>query len=517
MTEPEARRRGGGRGGRGGGGSEAGPAETGAYLQLKHPFAPQVAFSDDQIAAIHDGALRILEELGIRFLLPEARQLFRAGGAIVDEDGLIVRVGREMVGAALATAPKSIRLRAANPKREQDYTLGSMLFMAGCGCPNAYDRERGRRPGTMADYLETLQLQQSFDVMHVLGPTLEPQDVPTNLRHYAMTQAQLVNCDKPMHVYARGRAQVEQCFEMIRLARGLDSAGFEDGAWATTIINSNSPRLYDNPMARGIIDFARAKQLTIITPFCLAGAMAPITVSGALMLQHAEALAGIVLSQLARPGAPVSYGAFLSNVDMKSGSPAFGTPEHVRASIGSGQLARHIGLPWRCAAGAASNAPDSQAAQETTMGLWGATLGGATLTVHAAGWLEGGLTFGYEQFIIDMEAVQTLAELARPAPADAAALGFDAIADVPPSGHFFSTEHTMARYQSAFYRPLLADLSNHGNWVAAGSKTAEERATAIWKQKLETSTPPPACAGVEDRLTDFVRQHSAAGGAKPED
>lgn len=517
MVEAETRRRGGGRGGRSSAGGEAGAAESGAYVHLKHPFAPQAAFSDDQIAAIHDGALRILEELGIRFLLPEARQILKAGGAIVDDESFMVRIGRDMVAAALASAPKSIRLRAANPQREQDYALGSMLFMAGCGCPNAYDRERGRRPGNMADYLETLRLQQMFDVMHVLGPTLEPQDVPTHLRHYAMTRAQLVNCDKPLHVYSRGRAQVEQCFEMIRLAHGLDSAAFEDGSWATTVINSNSPRLYDNPMARGIIDFARAKQLTIITPFCLAGAMAPITVSGALMLQHAEALAGISLSQLTRPGAPVSYGAFLSNVDMKSGSPAFGTPEHIRASVGSGQLARHIGLPWRCAAGAASNASDAQAAQETTMGLWGATLGGATLTVHAAGWLEGGLTFGYEQFIIDVEAVQTLAELARPAPADAAALGFDAIAEVQPSGHFFSTAHTMERYQTAFYRPLLADLSNHGNWVAAGAKTADERATAVWKQKLEKYTPPPACAGVAERLEDFIRRHSDAGGAKPED
>lgn len=202
---------------------------------------------------------------------------------------------------------------------------------------------------------------------------------------------------------------------------------------------------------------------------------------------------------------------------MKSGSPAFGTPEHVRATIGSGQLARHIGLPWRAAAGAASNTADAQAAQETAMGLWGAALGGATLTVHAAGWLEGGLTLGYEQFIIDIEAVQTFAELARPAPADAAALGFDAIAEVQPAGHFFSTAHTMERYQTAFYRPLLADLSNHGNWVATGSKAADARATAIWKQKLDQFIQPTACVGVAERLEDFIRVHSDAGGAKPED
>ncbi|MEO5615845.1 MAG: trimethylamine methyltransferase family protein, partial [Cypionkella sp.] len=368
---------------------------------------------------------------------------------------------------------------SANPAREQDYRPGSMLFMAGGGCPNAFDRERGRRPGNLQGYLETLRLQQYFDVIHMHGPSVEPQDVPIHLRHYATMKGQLENCDKPLFVYARGRQQVEESFEMIRLARGLDAEGFEDGVWATTVINSNSARQLDIPMSRGIIDFARAGQMSIITPFCLAGAMAPITVSGALMLQHAEAMAGITLSQMARAGAPVSYGGFLSNVDMKSGSPAFGTPEHIRACIGSGQLARHIGLPWRSATGAASNTADAQGASETIMAPWGALLGNGTVTVHAAGWLEGGLTLGYEKFILDIESLQTIAELARPAPADEAALGFDAIAEVQPGGHFFSGAHTMERYQTAFYRPLVADLSNHDAWTEAGALTADQRATAI--------------------------------------
>lgn len=487
------------------------------YRRLQNPFVPQAAFSADRIAALHDGALRILEELGLRVLLDEARQIFRRAGALVDEDSQMVRIGREIVEAALSTAPRHIRLRAANPAREQDYTLGSMLFMAGAGCPNATDLERGRRPGDWAAYLDTLRLQQSFDVIHMHGPSVEPQDVPVHLRHYAMMRGQLENCDKPLFVYSRGRQQVEESFEMIRLARGLDAAGFVDGVWATTVINSNSPRQLDIPMSRGIIDFARAGQMSIITPFCLAGAMAPITVSGALMLQHAEALAGITLAQLTRAGAPVSYGGFLSNVDMKSGSPAFGTPEHIRACIGSGQLARHIGLPWRSATGAASNTADAQAATETVMALWGAVLGGATVTVHAAGWLEGGLSFGYEKFILDIEALQTVAELATPAPSDEAAFGFDAIAEVPPGGHFFATTHTMERYQTAFYRPLVADLSNYGAWAEAGAKTADQRATAIWKQKLADFTPPPACEGVADLLDAFVQDRINSGGAQPED
>jgi trimethylamine--corrinoid protein Co-methyltransferase len=330
-------------------------------------------------------------------------------------------------------------------------------------------------------------------------------------------QEQLTNCSKPLFVYARGRGQVAQSFEMIRLAHDLDEAAFEDGVWATTVINSNSPRQLDVPMARGIIDFARAGQLSLITPFCLAGAMAPVTVAGALVLQHAEALAGITLAQFARPGAPVAYGGFSSNVDMKSGSPAFGTPEHIRANLGSGQLARYIGLPWRSAAGAASNAADAQGATETVNSLWAAMLAQATVTVHAAGWLEGGLSFGYEKFILDVEALQTLAELCRPAAADTAALAYDAIAEVQPGAHFFAAQHTMDRYQTAFYAPLVADLSNHGRWTETGALRADQRATAIWQRTLSEFTSPAVCEGVGERLAPYIGRQMDKGGMPPED
>lgn len=492
------------------------PARAG-YGHLRHPFAPQGAFSTDEIANMHDTALKVLENLGIRILLDEARAIFRAAGALVDEDSQMVRIGRDMVAAALATAPRSIRLRAADPAHEQMFEPGAALFMAGAGCPNVTDALRGRRPGSRESFIETLRLQQSFDVIHMHGPSAEPQDVPIHLRHYALMQDQLTNCTKPLFVYARGRGQVAQSFEMIRMAHGLDEAAFTDGVWATTVINSNSPRQLDIPMARGIIDFARAGQLTLITPFCLAGAMAPITVAGALVLQHAEALAGITLAQLSRSGAPVAYGGFSSNVDMKSGSPAFGTPEHIRANLGSGQLARFIGLPWRSATGAASNTADAQGATETVNALWAAMLAQATVTVHAAGWLEGGLSFGYEKFILDVEALQTLAELCRPAAADTAALAYDAIAEVAPGGHFFAAAHTMERYQTAFYAPLVADLSNHGLWVEHGAQRADQRATALWQKVLADYTPPVACIGIADRLAPYVARAIEAGGMPPED
>lgn len=488
-----------------------------AYRQLRHPFTPQTIFSDDAIANIHTMALRVVRELGIKVLLPEARQIFERAGALVDHLAEMVRIGDDLVAEALRTAPRSIRMRAAALEREQIIEPGSMVFYPGAGCPNVTDLERGRRPGSLLSFEETIKLHQSFDVIHMFGPSAEPQDVPPEFRHYEMMRAQLTFGDKPMFVYSRGQQQVEESFELIRLGLNLSDDDFVDGAWALTVINTNSPRQIDIPMAQGVIDFARARQLSIITPFCLAGAMAPVTIAGALVLQHAEALAAIALGQLTQPGAPIAYGGFGSNVDMKSGSPAFGTPEHIRMSIGSGQLARYIGLPWRSAAGAASNVADMQAATENNMGLWAALQANATITIHAAGWLEGGLTFGYEKFINDVEALQTVAELCAATPEDEDSLGWSALADVEPGGHFFATEHTMARYKDAFYQPLVADLSNHGAWAEAGGLTSTERATAIWKHALETFVAPSHAGEAGERITRYVEEHKANGGAAPAD
>ncbi|MCB2116729.1 MAG: trimethylamine methyltransferase family protein [Rhodobacteraceae bacterium] len=491
------------------------PARKADYRALRHPFAPQRVLSDDAVAAVHDLALKLLEDLGMVVLLPEARAIFAAAGARTDEESGLVRIGREIVTAALATAPRVIPIRAANPARDLLYEDGALIFSPGSGCPNTTDAVRGRRPGCLQTYEETLKLHQSFDVIHKLGPSSEPQDIPAHLRHYAMMRAQIALSDKPLFIYARGRAQVEDGFEMIRLGLGLSGVEFGAGVWATTVINTNSPRQLDAPMAEGIIDFARAGQMSIITPFCLAGAMAPVTVEGALVLQHAECLAGITLAQLARAGAPVSYGGFSSNVDMKSGAPAFGTPTHIRLAIATGQMARHVGLPWRSAAGSAANTADMQAAGETHMGLWGSLMAGATLVVHAAGWLEGGLSFGYEKFINDIEALQTIAELCQPLRSAPGDFAWDALSDVPPGGHFFATGHTMERYDRAFYPPLVADLSNHGNWLAGGARTSTERATAIWQRLLADFRAP---AGAEDRagrLDAFISRRTAEGGAPP--
>lgn len=507
----DARQR-GGRKARG----ERGPASRRPnYRSLRNVLTPQQVFSTDQIEAIHDTSLRVLEELGIKVLLPEARQIFRSTGCIVDDDSMMVRIGRDVVDVALASAPRSIPARAGARERDLVFEHGSLAFVAGCGCPNVTDLDRGRRTGSLADFEEIIRLVQAFDVLHMHGPHVEPQDVDLRFRHYATARAQLTLSDKLPFVFARGTPQVEDSFEMMRLARGLSEDDFRSSVHCYTIINTNSPRQLDIPMAQGIIDFAKAGQVTVITPFCLAGAMAPITVAGALTLQHAEALAGIVLAQACRSGAPVIYGSFSSNVDMKSGAPAFGTPEHAKATLGAGQLARHLGLPWRAGGGSAANISDVQAANESQFALWGAVLAGATVLVHAAGWLEGGLSLSYEKLITDVEVLQMMAELFTVTPGDADAIAFQAIEEVQPGGHFFAAQHTMARYRTAFYEPFAADWSNFGNWTQAGSKDATRRANGIWRGVLDEFQPPAHAAELGPLLDEFIERRKAEGGAAP--
>lgn len=490
------------------------PKRTVNYRQLRNPFTPQKVFSEDEVAALHATSLRVLEELGLKVLLPEARDLFKAAGARIVDD--MVYIGGEIIEAAVATAPKAFTIHGGAPSRAVEIELGSLAFQSGAGAPNVTDLKRGRRPGTLRDVRELTQLVQHFDCIQMLSPGVEPQDIAPNVRHYAFLRAQLALSDKVPFLFSRGTPQVLDGFEMLRDFRGLSDAEFAAQPHCYTIINTNSPRQIDIPMAQGLIDFARYGQPSIVTPFCLMGAMAPVTVAGALVLSHAEALAAIALTQLANPGAPVMYGSFTSNVDMKSGAPAFGTPEQVKASLGTGQLARFIGLPWRNAAGCAANINDAQAAHETEISAWGALMAGATVIIHAAGWLEGGLTVSYEKFITDMEMVQVMAELCLPTAADEAALAFEALREVQPGGHFFGCAHTMERYAGAFYEPLVADWSNYGTWAERGGQDASTRATALW-EKITATSKPPASATPERlaALDAFAAVRAAEGGAEP--
>lgn len=508
MTETQSKR---GRRPRGGG------AEPGSshHRRLTNPYRPLEILSDDQVEAIHLAALQLLSDSGVRVMLPEAREILGASETTIDEESEIVRFDPELIEACLQTAPSSFEIESRTGERNMALGGNSVALLPVAGPPNATDLDRGRRPGTLQDYEDFLRLTQSFDVLHSLCPSVEPQDVELELRHLQMTASQIRLSDKVAFVYSRGRAQVADCLEIIRIGSGDDPETFRETPRCWTVINTNSPRQIDLPMCEGIIDFARAGQVTLITPFTLAGAMAPVSLAGALTQQHAEALAGTALAQLVRPGAPVVYGGFTSNVDMRSGAPAFGTPEAFKAAIASGQLARRVGLPWRSSGVSTSNVADAQGGYETMMNTFGALLGGANMIVHAAGWLESGLAASYEKFILDVDVLQMIAESFQPIDTSEAEIGLDAIAEVSPGGHFFGTEHTLERYRGAFYEPLVFGRSNFEQWVEAGSLDSTQRANAVWKRVLADFVPPALDESVAAELDDLVARRTAEGGAAP--
>lgn len=488
---------------------------TRAYRHLHNPFEPMRVFSEDQVAAMHEAALVILETQGMKVLSADARVRYRDAGAQVDEATQIVRLDRGLVAASLSSAPHDITLHAVDPGRHVPLGKGCVAFAPTSGPPNIMDTARGRRAGTFEDFCNLMKLCQTYEVIHVLGGATEPQDVPVPVRHLHVTRAQLMLTDKVPFIFSRGHGQVADNFELIRLAHGISPEEFRSRPYVYTIINTNSPLQLDIPMADGIIDFAEAGQVLIVTPFTLAGAMAPVTVAGALTLAHAEFLAGLTLAQIVRAGAPLVYGSFTSNVDMKSGSPAFGTPEYVKAAFGAGQLARFLGLPWRSSNATASNTPDAQSVYESQMSLWGALFGGCNFVLHAAGWLESGLTTSYEKFILDIEMLQMFAEVFQPVGATAADLALEAVAEVGAGGHFFGCAHTMERYRSAFYAPLVSDWRNYGSWAEDGGKTATERASGIWQSALQRYVAPARDPAVAEALDAYVARRTEQGGAPP--
>jgi len=281
-----------------------------------------------------------------------------------------------------------------------------------------------------------------------------------------------------------------------------------------TVVNSNSPLRLDIPMGEGLCAMARAGQPVAMTPFTLSGAMSPVTIAGALTQQNAEALALIALSQIVAPGAPVLYGGFTSNVDMRTGAPAFGTPEYAKAQIASGQLARKYNLPFRSSNVTSSNAVDVQAAYEGGMSLWSTIMGGVNLIEHAAGWLEGGLTASFEKLILDAEMLQMMRSFLDPLVVDADSRALEAIRDVGPGGHFFGTPHTLARFEHAFYEPMLSDGRNFENWQESGAKTGTQRANAIWKELLRTYEQPPLDPAIDEALEAYIarRKEKIAAG-----
>ena len=487
------------------------------WTEVRNPYAPMEVLSAEQLEAIHLTSLRILEDLGMEVMSPRALAVLEAGGAEVDSAARTVRVDRGLVAKALQRAPAAFALTPRNAGRRVIMGENRVNFGLVAGPPNVHDCERGRRAGNYQDYCDFIRLAQYFNAIHLIGNQVcAPVDLPANSRHLDTYRANLLYSDRVFHCTAIGAGRALDGIRMMAIARGLTLEQIAESPGVVTIISVNSPRRFDEAMSDGLIAMAEHGQAVVITPFTLMGAMAPVSLAAALAQQNAEALFGVVLAQLVRPGTPVMYGAFTSNVDMRSGAPAFGTPENAKANIASGQLARRYRLPYRTSNASASNAADAQGAYETEMSLWGAILGHGNLIYHAAGWQEGGLTASFEKLVLDVEMLQMMTEFLKPIVVDEQELGFDAIKGVATGGHFFGEPHTMERYEHAFYRPLVSNWQNYENWQLGGGKDATQRATDIWKQALKEYEEPAMEPAIREALDDYVaRRREEIGGDEP--
>jgi len=483
------------------------------WAQPRMRYGPTEAVSGDELESIHDGSLRILEEIGMDFLDGEARQLLVAAGARAEAGTERVRFDRAMVEETIRTAPSSFILHARNPEHHLRIGGDYLAFGAVSSPPNVSDLENGRRVGNQADFQNLVRLAQMLDVVHFFGGyPVEPVDIHASVRHLDAFYDLLTLADKPVHAYSLGRQRNQDCLEMVRIARGVDGATLDREPSIFTVINSSSPLRLDAPMLHGILEYSARNQVVVMTPFTLAGAMAPVTLAGALAQQNAEALAGVVMTQVVRPGAPVVYGGFTSNVDMQSGAPAFGTPEYMRTAMVGGQLARRYQLPYRSSNVCAANALDAQAAYESVFSLWGAVMGGVNLMMHGAGWMEGGLHAGYEKMILDAELLQMVAAFLDPIVVDEETLALDAVREVGPGGHFFGAAHTQARFRTAFHKPMISDWRNYETWQEAGSPEAAGKANKIARQLLAAYQRPPIDPAVDEQLAAFVARRKAEGG-----
>lgn len=481
-------------------------------VNIDRPIEP---LGPEGVEAIHDGAMRILEEIGIAFLNPEAIEIFRKAGCIIDGEN--VRMGRDFIMEMVAKAPSEFTIAARNPAHNLPVGGKHILFGNVSSPPNYYDLEIGKKvPGNREQCANLLKLTQYFNCIHFAGGyPVEPVDVHASVRHLDVLYDKLTLTDKVMHAYSLGKERVEDVMEMVKIANGLTEEEFCAQPYMYTNINSTSPLKHDFPMIDGCLRLIRRGQAVVVTPFTLAGAMAPVTMAGAVAQSIAEGLCAIALFQYVQPGAACAIGTFTSNVDMKSGAPAFGTPEYMRSTQMTGQMARYYGLPLRSSGVCTANVPDGQAMWETSNSLWAAIQSGTNLVYHAAGWLEGGLIASPEKFIMDCEVLQMIQRYMEP---EVIATGedeiaIDAIKEVGNSGHFFGIQHTQDRYTSAFYQPFVSDWKNFEAWEAAGGTWTAERAHGLFKDIINNFEAPAMDDGIRQELAEFVERRKQEGGA----
>ncbi|WP_136635096.1 trimethylamine methyltransferase family protein [Pseudooceanicola onchidii] len=513
-TETKKRKRGGGRAGYA---ARRGPAvlTQAPWTVPINPDRPTEPMPPEGVEAVHETAMRVLENIGVAFLNPEAVAILKQAGCRVD--GEIVYMGRDFVMEMLGHAPAEWTITPRNPDRKVTVGGRHMLFGNVSSPPNYWDLELGRKlPGTRELQTRFYKMSQYYNCIHFIGGyAVEPVDLHPSIRHLDALFDKLTLTDKVPHAYSLGAERIEDGMEMVRIAAGLSQDDFDATPRMFTNINSTSPLKHDYPMLDGWMRMARRGQGLIVSPFTLAGAMAPVTMVGAVAQSLAEGLAAIALAQYINPGVACAFGTFTSNVDMKSGAPAFGTPEYMRATQITGQMCRFYGLPMRSSGACAANVPDGQAMWETSNSLWAAVQSGSHIVYHAAGWLEGGLIASPEKFVMDCEVIGQILRYFDPVlwRTEDGDLAYEAMDQVRHDGHFFGIDHTQDRYATAFWQPNLSDWRNFEGWQAQGGVWTAERAHLLYQRVLDDYVEPPMEDAIRGELIEFVERRRAEGGA----
>ena len=485
------------------------PETGGGVRKFERAYAPIDVFSADEEEAVHQYSLRLLEKTGLKFLSEETWPILEQAGCKVDRETGVTRFPPDVVEHYLKLAPSEFTLHARNPENNLHFGGSQIHYGSASSAPNVIDLDRGRRPGTQADFEDLVRLNQAIDTCAFhSGHPVEPIDTPANTRHLTSARSWHTLSDKVVRVYAIGRTRALDSMAMTAIANGVDLETFQQKAYLHASINVNSPLVVDAPLIEAAMELVRGGQSVVVSPVAFAGAMSPITLSGSIIQCNAEAIGTIAFLQMVQPGAKCFYGVLTTPIDMKSGAPAMGVPETVTGTLANGQLARRYRLPQRLMLGSTSVAPDAQSAYETMFSLWAAQLCGAHMIYHAHGWMEGGLTTGFEKTIIDSEMIGMMGALRGCIDLSDAEEALAAIDEVGAGGHFLGCAHTMSRYQTAFHAPILSDWRPYEFWEADGSPDTAQRANRHWKELLEQYQPPSMDPGIREALDEYVARRS---------
>jgi trimethylamine--corrinoid protein Co-methyltransferase len=467
-----------------------------------HQLSAYDVLSADAMATLESGWRRLLRDIGIEFLSDDALRVFEKAGQRVE--GSVVRFDPDWVAEQVAQAPAGFDLMARNPARSVRIAPETMVLLATQSTPFVRDGNE-RREGTFADYERLVRLAQVFDEIDSPGyPVTEPSDRPIDSRHLQMLLTLYTDTDKPVGAAQHNPVAARDALAMAQIAFGPDTLERTPVTWG--VINANSPMRFDTAMIGSLFELARHNQIVVVTPFILMGAMGPVSIPAALAQQTAEALAGMALAQTIRPGCPTVMGSFVSHTDMQSGSPGFGGPESALGLLASGQIARHLGVPWRAGGGGltSSQTMDAQAAFEALNTMLPAFLAQANFVLHCSGWLESGLVTCYEKWVLDIEMLRILQHQFTPLEVTEESLAFDAHLEVGHGGHFFGTQHTLERFRDCFYRPLLFSTENYERWLSRGGEDAAARAARRWREALDAWRKPDLDGDILERLRAYV-------------